>query len=86
MPADFPRGMTPRELARLLRVSPDRVRAMIQSGELGAVNTSRVRFGKPRYVILPMHLAAWEQSRRVTPPPARPRRRKRMQAVDYYPD
>jgi len=33
-----PRGHTPAELARLLRVSPDRVRAWIANGELGALN------------------------------------------------
>ena len=36
LPAGGDRGMTPRELARVLRVSPDRVRAWIASGELGA--------------------------------------------------
>src|SRR5690349_8311579 len=71
------RGYTPAELARLLRVSPDRVRAWIVSGELGAVDTARVRCGRPRYVILPHHLAEWERRRRVGPPPQPGRRRKR---------
>ena len=53
-PAD--RGMTPREFARYARLSPDRVRAMIASGELGAVNTAPARCGRPRYVILPHHI------------------------------
>jgi hypothetical protein len=80
------RGYTPNELARLLRVSPDRVRGWIMSGELQALNTATVCCGKPRYVILPYHLAAFEQSRRASEPPRPPRKRRRPAAVDYYPD
>jgi hypothetical protein len=79
-------GMTPREVARLLRISPDRVRAMIVRGELGAINTATVRCAKPRYVILPHHLAAFEQGRAAGPPPKSTRRRKKINMVDYYPD
>lgn len=78
-------GMTPREVARLLRIAPDRVRAMIVSGELGAINTAAVRCGRPRYIILPHQLTEWERGRRVSPPP-RPVRRRRRPVVDYYPD
>jgi excisionase family DNA binding protein len=82
-----PRGYTPRELARLLRVSPDRVRAWIQSGELGAVNTATHRCGRPRWVILPSHLAAWEERHQAAPPPRpAPRRRRPPTVVDFYPD
>jgi excisionase family DNA binding protein len=80
------RGYTPGELARLLRVSPDRIRAWIARGELAAVNTADVRCGKRRYVILPHQLAAWVQSRLAGPPPTPPRRRKPRQLIDYYPD
>jgi hypothetical protein len=81
------RGWTPNELAKLLRVSPDRVRAMIVAGELEAVNTAPTRCGKPRFVILPHHLAAWEKSHRAAAPPKRTRRRRReRELVDYYPD
>jgi hypothetical protein len=80
------RGWTPNELARLLRVSPDRVRAWIVRGELQALNTATTRCGRPRYVVLPHHLAAFEQTRRAGEPPKPPRRRCRREAVDYYPD
>jgi excisionase family DNA binding protein len=81
------RGYTPNELARVLRVSPDRVRAWIKSGELGAIDTARIRCGRPRYVILPRHVAAFERARQ-TATPAMPaqRRRKRTVEVDYFPD
>jgi excisionase family DNA binding protein len=80
------RGYTPRELARLLRVSPDRIRAMIATGELGALDLARHRCGRPRYVILPHHLAEFVRRRAAGPSPTPARRRKRIHEVDYYPD
>ena len=79
------RGYTPRELARLLRVSPDRIRAWIVAGELGAVDTSRVRCARPRYVILPQHLAEFTRQRSAAQPKATPRRKRRPVLVDYFP-
>jgi hypothetical protein len=81
-------GLTPNEFARVVRMSPDRVRDMIRSGELGAIDTSRHRCGRPRYVILPQHVAEWEQRRRAATPeaPKPPRKRKQTGFVDYYPD
>jgi excisionase family DNA binding protein len=81
-----PRGCTPAELARLLRVSPDRIRAWIKAGELGAIDTARHRCGRPRYVILPHHLKEFEQRRSTAPPPKPSRRRRRPSVIDYYPD
>lgn len=80
-------GLTVRETARYLRVSPARVRGWIRSGRLGAVNTADHRCGKPRWVILPEHLRQWAQAHAAAQQaePA-PRRRKRMAIVDYYPD
>jgi hypothetical protein len=82
------RGLTPNELARVWRVSPDWIRALIRSGEIGAVNTARHRCGRPRFVILPHHLAEWEQRRRTpTPEVPKPKRKKKPTGfVDYYPD
>jgi excisionase family DNA binding protein len=77
--------MTPRELAAVLRVSPDKVLGWIHSGELRALNTSSAHCRRPRYVILPHHLDEFERRRITGPPPARPRRQKRAQLIDYYP-
>jgi hypothetical protein len=86
MPTDnTPRGMTPAQFARVYRLSPDRVRAMIVNGELEAIDTAPRRCGRRRYVILPAHAARWEQGRRAGPP-ARPPRRKRTRTTDYFPD
>jgi excisionase family DNA binding protein len=95
MPADTPeilstpaaRGFTPRELAQLLRVSPDKVRAWIQSGRLGAINTATTRCGKPRFIILPHHLQEFERSHQAaTPKKPVVRRQKRRDQIDFYPD
>ena len=88
MPTDSPqRGYTPNELAKVLRVSDDRIRAWIKSGELGAINTADVRSGKPRYIILPDHLAEFQRRRlaAMAPKPA-PRRKRPAAMVDYFPD
>jgi hypothetical protein len=86
-PSLMTRGHTPREVARLYRVSPDRVRAWIKSGELGAVNIAHTRCGKPRFVVLPHHLSEFEQRRKASTTTKPPRRRRREPAaVDYYPD
>jgi hypothetical protein len=82
-----PRGHTPREVARLLRVSADKVRCWIALGELGAINTATARCGKPRFVILPHHLEEFERRRRAaTISRPAPRRKQQRFAVDYYPD
>lgn len=87
MPADVPaRGMTVREVARRFRVSTDRVRAWIRTGQLAAINTTDTRCGRPRFVILPEALVAFEKSRQVSPPIKQVKRRSRSMLVDYYPD
>src|SRR5262249_45490414 len=79
------RGMTPREASRLLRVSPARIRAWIASGELPAIDTSAVRCGRPRYIILPDRLAQLLRARQASLPPAPPRRKRQPAQVDCYP-
>jgi hypothetical protein len=80
-------GRTVREVARLLRVSPDRVRAWIKAGDSPAINTAPAKCGRPRYVVLPHHLDEFERRRRVEPPskPA-PRRRRAAGEIDFFPD
>jgi hypothetical protein len=73
-------------LARVLRVAADRIRHWIKSGELGAIDTAKHRCGRPRYVILPHHLAAFEKRRAGGDPPRPARRRKPREERDYYPD
>jgi excisionase family DNA binding protein len=77
--------MTVPEVAALLRIGQDRVRALIKSGELGAIDTgTRAR---RRFVVLPHHLAEWERLRRVSRPAPKPaRKRKRPARIDFFPD
>jgi excisionase family DNA binding protein len=78
--------MTTAEVARYLRIGPDRVRSLIQSGQLRAINTSPHRCRRPRYVVLPHHLAEFERGRQAVTPPTPARQKKRTQMVDFYPD
>jgi hypothetical protein len=80
------RGYTPNELAKVLRVSPDRIRAWIKAGQLGAIDTSTIRCRRPRYVILPHHLAEFKRRRAAGPAPKPQHRRRRTALVDFYPD
>jgi hypothetical protein len=86
MPVAEHAGLTVRQVAERYRISRDRVRALIRSGELGAINTAPAKCGKPRFVCLPHHLAEYEASISVGPPPAPARRRKRIGQVDYFPE
>lgn len=86
MPPDPPAGLTVADVARRYRVSPDKVRAWIARGELAAINTATALCGRPRWVVLPEQLVAFER-RRAGGAGARPRRRRRLAGViDYYPD
>lgn len=80
------RGLTPNEIGKLLRVSPDKVRAWIARGELKAINTSTSRCGRPRFIVLAHHLAEFEQSHAAAQPAPAPRRRRQPAIHDYYPD
>lgn len=79
-------GYTVADVARRYRVGPDKVCGWITRGELAAVNTSTVLCGKPRWVILPEALAAFEMRRQGRPPPKPPRRKRRTTEIDFYPD
>jgi hypothetical protein len=79
-------GLTVRDVACRYRVSPDKVRGWIARGEIQAVNTATALCGRPRFVVLPDALVAFEKKRSVAPPPKPARRRKRRELVDYYAD
>jgi hypothetical protein len=81
-------GWTIPELAKLIRIGPGRIRTMIRNGILGAINTSPVRCGRPRYVILPHHLEEWERRHRAATVQPKTRRGARRQEgwIDFFPD
>lgn len=80
-------GLTVADIARRYRISPDKVRAWIRRGELAAINTSDRRCARPRFVVPPDCLAAFERGRQAATPDApRPRQKKRTNVIDFYPD
>lgn len=70
--------LTPPEIARLLRVSPEKVIGWIRRAELKAVNVSNSTF-RPRYRVSRECFEEFLQSREVPPPLPRPERRQRKQ-------
>jgi hypothetical protein len=73
-------------VARRYRVGQDKVRSWIRRGELAAINTATVLCGKPRWVMTPDALAAFERRRTTCPPPKPPRRRRQPEVIDFDPD
>ena len=80
------RGYTVAELTKLLRVGQWKILMWIRNGELSALNVAAS--GKPRFVILPRDLEAFQERRRVPTPAAKPARRRRRTVgqIDFYPD
>ncbi|TWT92457.1 Helix-turn-helix domain protein [Botrimarina colliarenosi] len=71
------RKLTPPELARLWRVSPQKVLAWISSGELRAINAATNPNGeRPRYLIDADAVTAFERSRAVVEPKPAPQKRR----------
>jgi hypothetical protein len=87
-PATPARGFTVCDVAKRYRVSPDKVRTWIRSGELFAINTAASLCGKPRFVITPEALERFERSRQTftAPPPKVKRQKKPPGWVDFFPD
>jgi hypothetical protein len=86
-PPEHLRGYTPREVARILRISKDRVRSLIVAGRLGAIDQAPSRYGRRRFIVMPEHLREYVRSREVSPPKPAPRRRQRRPGwTDFYPD
>lgn len=70
--------MTPPEIAKLLRVSPDKILGWIRSGRLKAVNLGN-GYCRPRYRVSRESLETFLNLRAVQPPPPHiPRRRKHV--------
>lgn len=80
-------ALTIPEVARLLRVSRDKVRRWVESGQLNATNVAGAVLKRPRWVILPNQLDAFVNGRSSSPPPKQTRKRKLQSGlVDFYPD
>lgn len=70
--------LTAPEVAKLLRVSPEKIRGFILRGELLAANVAERLGGRPRWRISPADLDAFLAARSAAPPSTRiPRQRSR---------
>jgi hypothetical protein len=82
MPSDQLECLTPPELAKRWRCSPDRVLALIRRGFLEAFTLS-VDCQRPRYRVPLSAVLAYESGRKVTPS-AKRRPRKDSGVVEYF--
>jgi hypothetical protein len=83
----LPVGLTVHEVACRYRVGTQKVLNWIRRGELKATNTSAPVGARPRYVVLPDALLAFEEARASVPEPKPTRRPKRRpDVIDFYPD
>jgi hypothetical protein len=79
------RGFSVAELCRRWKVGADKVRGWIDRGELAALNTASNLCSRPRYVITPEALEAFERGERATgPKPRRSRGRKPRVPEMFY--
>jgi len=79
------RKFTPPEVAALWGISADKVVGWIRAGELRAIDASRNRGQRPRYLIDVADLADFEARRTATPPPKQKRRRRAdTGTIEFY--
>ncbi len=74
--------LTPPQLARRWGVAAEKVNALINSGQLRAINLAEDPKGRPRYRIYLSEVERFEEARATKPPPEKqPRRRRREMAT-----
>jgi hypothetical protein len=79
--------LTPPQLARRWGVAPEKVNALINSGQLRAINLAEKPDGRPRYRIYLSEVERFEEARSSKPPAPKPERRRRQVATagkDYF--
>jgi hypothetical protein len=79
------RSWTTPQLAARWRVSQEKILRWIRLRLLRAINTATDLAGRPRYIITPEALRAFEEARSSKPAPKAQRRRRRV-LVDFFPD
>jgi len=79
-------SFTPPEIARRLRVSPEKVLGWIRSGELRAINVAARPTGRPRFRIEPADLSAFEERRSGHAPRAtlKKKRKKDSSVIEFF--
>ena len=75
---------TPSEVAKRLRVSPDKVRSWIRTGELRAIDVSSVGSQRKRFLVDLDDLVVFEEARAVVGARSRRRTRRRVTGVREF--
>jgi hypothetical protein len=79
-------GLSVRQFAQKWKIGEDKVRHFISTGELKAFNFSTSPLKRPQYRISPAAEAEFLQRRQSGPAPKPPKRLKRSDIIDFYPD
>lgn len=80
MPPDATQSYwTPPELARLRRVTPEKVIGFIRAGRLRATDLASPGSSRPRFRISPQAVQDFERGRQPEPPPVRAERRRKSE-------
>jgi hypothetical protein len=79
-------GYSVADLCVRWKVGPDKVLGFIRRGELVAVNVATHTSGRPQYRVTPEAVAAFESRRTSAPLPKLPRRKRKPDMKDYFPD
>jgi excisionase family DNA binding protein len=82
-PATHP-FLTPPQIARMLKVKPDKVRAWIRKGRLKATNMATNNGGRARYRVEWADFHAFIRERQIQPPVSRRRRRRPSKVPEYF--
>ena len=84
--ADLPRWLSPPQVGRIVGVAPEKIIALIRSGELRAINVATRGSRRPRYRVRPEDLESWARGRQAvpTPTPPAPRRRRQSEVKTFY--
>jgi hypothetical protein len=82
---DLPRWLSPPQVGQIVGVTPEKVIAMIRSGELRAIDVATRGSRRPRYRVRPEDLESWARGREAVPTPtARATRRRRQSGVKEF--
>ena len=81
---ETPVYLTPPEVAKRLRIRPDKVLAWIRSGELTAIDVSESQGGRPRWRVSEADLQDFLKRRQSQPAPKQTRRRREKPRKSYF--
>ena len=79
-------GFTVADLSKRWRIGGDKIRTFLKRGDLVGVNVAGNLSGKPQWRVTPESVEGFERRRSSAPAPKPTRRRRRSEAVDFYPD